>query len=213
MGERLPIVWTQWAKPYDRVAVCNNMDAILRSCGVADPWVRRRLIAHSVIACGWAQLCYHFNAWKTKLGGWTGDYYVHNTEEEDKAGNIYVEKGTKWRAFTGWQQAVDDTLARAKRYPARWAALNDPNGDDGEYWRASKSAKYFTDTKNWPPEKFAALCRGVEKRLNGSGIVPSFGAVAGAVGLGVLTWAALGLGVAGAAFIVVGVILWNRRQA
>lgn len=160
MGDQVKAVATPWAEPWNHRAVCVNMDALLSELGVSESHVRRRLTAHAIVASGWRQAIWHFNAWGVKRASWSGPWYVMPTDEEIKGETVHFKGGkvAQWRAFSGWREAFDDTIARLQRSPGRLQALYDASADDSDYWKASGAAKYYTDTRNMTPERFGKLC-------------------------------------------------------
>jgi hypothetical protein len=166
MGSQVAAVATPWAKAYDHSAVCVNMDRILRALGVTQEHVRRRLTAHAIVASGWRQNVHAFNVWKVKIGGWSGDYYIGDTVEENKAGATYTEHGTKWRAYSSFDAALaDHPVFTMKRYAAAEVALLDPSRPDADYWIELGKAGYYTDTHQIHGDDFASICRRVAHEL------------------------------------------------
>jgi flagellum-specific peptidoglycan hydrolase FlgJ len=139
------------------------MDRILFDLGVGDSWVRRRLTAHAIVASGWKQNVWHFNAWGVQRGkSWAGDFYVMGTKEIEDGAEVY-HASQEWRAFESWEAALDDTLARAKANAGRWATLHDASAPDGDYWAATKAAGYFTAALD--VSFFESICRRVSKEI------------------------------------------------
>lgn len=168
MGRKVAAVRTPWGTPQDHTELCRNMNAILASCGVTSATVRRRMTAHAIVASGWAQKVWCHNAWGVKTGkSWSGDYYLMTTQEDDGSGTLYTVPNDAWRAFAGWQAAVDDFRARisptSSRYAKAHAALVSEQVSDEEYWKQLGLAGYYTDTTNMTPGKFGSLCDRVAK--------------------------------------------------
>ncbi len=221
MGQRVPIVLTPWAPPLDHAAIVVNLDAALRAEGVEELHVRRRLIAHAVIACGWKQGDtskgatggpYNWNLWKSKLGGSSGDYYVHNTEEE-KDGETVKELGTKWRAYDSIGAALADyRVWHLSRYAKAKAALLDPETSDLEVGKELQAAGYWTATSG--AAAFAGVCSrvGVEMKKAGLDTRPFVpGDLVGPAVVGFGLWGVVALGIVGVVLVAVGVHLVNKR--
>lgn len=169
---RVAAVKTPWAKAWDHHAICVNMDAILRAAGVAEEHVRRRMTAHAIVASGWRQACLNHNIWKVKLGGWKGDYFQSDTEEE-VGGVLVPEIGTKWRSYTSWAQAFADyPVGTMSRYAKSHTVLHDQDALDSEFWAQLGRDGYYTDTQQMTPGKFASLCRRVKREVaEGGGVI------------------------------------------
>lgn len=223
MGVRVPAVKTPWAPAWAHAEICVNMDRILRAAGVTSETVRRRMTAHAIVASGWRQAVWCYNAWGVKTGkSWAGDYYEMTTLEDDGTGSLYVVPNDAWRAFPSWDAAVRDYEKRinvnSSRYGEAARILPDPNVPDSEFWAALGRGGYYTDTQNMTPSKFGSLCARVSKELESApfGETDAIVAEAGAaVALGVGTWIALSCGVAGAVLVAVGafVLLRGSRHA
>lgn len=171
MGSLVPRVATPWATPAPKPMlphhheVVVNMDRILRAAGVEEEHVRRRLTAHSIIACGWRQeKCYNYNAWKCKLGsGWSGDWFVADTIEE-KDGEEVPELGTKWRSYPSYESALADyRVWHMSRYAAAKAALLDEDRPDRDFCQGLKDGGYFTAQSG--VDVLASICARVKKEM------------------------------------------------
>lgn len=170
MGNRVNATPTPWAKAWDHGAISRNMYALLVRYGIESHDVRCRMVAHAIVASGWRQACWCYNAWGVRVGSWTGDYYQMNTQEDDGTGKLVDDKGAKWRAFKNWRQAIDDFRQRIAisnpRYKAAALALEAPGStSDSNYWEALGQGGYYTDTVNMTPAKFANLCNRVRAEL------------------------------------------------
>lgn len=169
-AKRVTATPTPWGTPWDHHSICVNMDGILRSCGVTAAHVRRRMIAHAIVASGWRQNVWCYNAWGVKTGSsWAGAWYTMTTQEDDGTGTMYTVYDDKWRAFPGWKACVVDFQGRiaaaSSRYGASYAALIDEARLDSEYWRELGIAGYYTDTTNMHPDDFASVCQRVYSEL------------------------------------------------
>lgn len=172
MGERIKAKKTQWGEPWNHHEIALRMDALLQRCGVDDPDERVRMTAHAVIASGWRQNVWWYNAWGVKRGKWPGDYYQRDTKEENKDGELYDVPGEQWRAFGGWCDAVEDFRGRIapesyrRGYEQAYQHLVAGPGreHDAGYWEALGNGGYYTDTK-FTPAKFAKLCDRIRREL------------------------------------------------
>lgn len=169
-GQRIARRLTRWAKPWDHHGVSVNMDRILRACGVTSEPRRIKMIAHAVVASGWKQNVWWFNAWGVKRGSWTGDYYTQDTIEEiDGVEQPFPSE--PWRAFRNWRQAVEDYQRRinpsssSTGYAQAGALLDDDSpGSCAAFWQAAKKGRYFTGTK-FTPQMFASVCNRVRREI------------------------------------------------
>ena len=77
----------------------------------------------------------------------------------------------KWRAFDGWDQAIDDYLSRitrvshrpAYRKAARFLHDKDYRSDD-DFWKALSEGNYYTG-QALTPEHFGFLCYRVRQTV------------------------------------------------
>jgi len=171
MGIQVKAVHTPWADAQDHKAIIENMNAILIDAGVTIPGMRRKMIAHSIIACGWKQKCWNHNAWAVKTGKrWTREFYLMDTKEEIN-GELVDVPNDAWRSFDSWGEAITDYLGRIgpdgpfESYREGGAILRDPLGDDKTFWTTIAS-KYATDTKNFADGTgFASICARVGRTI------------------------------------------------
>ena len=163
---------TNWATPGNHKEICSNMNAILLENGVESPRVRERMIAHAIVASGWRQSVWNYNAWGVQAGSWGGLWFTMNTIEEDVDGDAYLVRDASWRAFTGWDAAVEDYFNRirpdSKRpsYRKAYKMLMSPDTKmDAEFWSALGEGNYYT-AQQFKGMKFAILCGLVRRLLN-----------------------------------------------
>lgn len=167
MGALVAKVETPWATARDHDAIILNMDRILRGAWIDAAHVRRRMIAHSIVASGWRQSCQNFNVWKVKRGGWGGDWYVSSTTEEI-GGKVVVEHGTKWRSYASYADAINDyPIWHSSRYRRACDLLRDAGAADSDFWAELGKAGYYSDTHNMKPANFGSICARVRRTLAG----------------------------------------------
>ena len=162
---------TLWGTPWNHEELCRNMNAILVDAGVESDAARVRMIAHAIVASGWRQNVWNYNAWGVQQGSWRGPYYVMYTEEIGDDGKVHEVPDAAWRSFEGWQQAVDDFYARinpdSQRPSYRQAyrhLMNPSRKADAVYWSALGDGNYYT-AEHFDKKKFAMLCWGVREIL------------------------------------------------
>ena len=135
-------------------------DALLRRLSVGPPNFVNILIAHSLVAVGWRQNIWWYNAWGAQVGKWTGNWYTKRTKEEAD-GVEYEVPNQRWRAFKDWRQATQDTLERIgptswnAAYTAAWRIAFD-GGSAADYWEQLGVGGYYTSTA-FTPAKFQSL--------------------------------------------------------
>lgn len=169
----IPAKLTRIAPPYHHDEIINNMNDLLIELGVELWPMRRKLITHHIIACGWRQACYHYNYWAVQKGKtWTGDTYIAGTKEDNGDGTYRSVPKQQWRVMTSPAHALEEYLGRINP-DCSWSAayrkggelLRDPEASDKEFWLAI-AKKYATDTKNFANgEGFASISRRVEKTV------------------------------------------------
>jgi hypothetical protein len=169
---RVPPELTNWGEPWNHRDICARMDAILFECGVESAQARVRMIAHAIVASGWRQNVWNFNAWGVQLGSWDGPWFIKSTYEVNEYGDFYTVWTAAWRSFSSWQEAVEDYQRRissgSKRdsYRTAYAYLNDPDPwADISFWSALKEGRYYTDHR-FTGRKFAVLCKRVRQELS-----------------------------------------------
>jgi hypothetical protein len=171
MGTLIAAVKTPWGEANNHQELVLNMDALLKRYGIVNVDQRVRMIAHAIMASGWKQKIWHFNAWGVKKGSWKGDYYIMGTQEADDAGDLYSVPKAEWRAFTSWAQAIDDFLTRISptseregyRQASAHLVMEGPE-HDGQYWDALGAGGYYTD-KKFKGEQFASIAKRVRTEL------------------------------------------------
>ena len=163
---------TRWGTPWNHEELCRNMNAILVNAGVESDAARVRMIAHAIVASGWRQNVWNYNAWGVQQGSWRGPYYEMYTEEIGEDGNVHEVPDAAWRSFEGWQQAVDDFYTRinpdSQRPSYRQAyrhLMNPSRKADAVYWSALGDGNYYT-AAHFDKKKFAMLCWGVREILS-----------------------------------------------
>jgi len=163
---------TRWGTPWNHEDLCRNMNAILAGAGVSSFAARVRMIAHAIVASGWRQNVWNYNAWGVQQGSWRGPYYEMYTEELDEDGNVHKVPDAAWRSFESWGQAVDDFHARINpdsprpSYRQAYRHLMNPSRKaDSVYWSALGDGNYYT-ARHFDKKKFAMLCRGVREILS-----------------------------------------------
>lgn len=163
---------TQWGTPWNHEELCRNMNSILVDAGVESGEARVRMIAHAIVASGWRQNVWNYNAWGVQQGSWRGPYYEMPTVEIDENGNIHEVPNAAWRSFESWQQAVDDFHARispdSQRPSYRQAyrhLMNPSRKADAVYWSALGDGNYYT-AQHFDKKKFAMLCWGIREILS-----------------------------------------------
>ena len=126
-----------------------------------------RMIAHSIVASGWRQNVWNYNAWGVQQGSWEGPFYTMNTVETDENGNDVPVEDARWRAFGGWDEAVADFRNRINpdsRRPSYRQAHNHlystKPGASAAYWAALGDGNYYT-ARHFSDKKFGALCKAV----------------------------------------------------
>jgi len=162
---------TPWGPPWQHKELVTNMSAILVQNNIIKPSVKVRMIAHAIVASGWRQNVWNYNAWGVQRGSWRGPYHILNTIEETDQGTPYQVKDAPWRAFRGWAEAVRDyhnrISADSKRpsYRQAYRHLHNPGSKaDAAYWAALGEGNYYTAQK-FTAKKFAALCHGIRQIL------------------------------------------------
>ncbi len=163
---------TRWGTPWNHEELCRNMNAILVDAGVESGAARVRMIAHAIVASGWRQNVWNYNAWGVQRGSWYGPYYEMYTEEIDEDGNVHEVPDAAWRSFESWRQAVDDFYARINpdsprpSYRQAYRHLMNPSRKaDAVYWSALGDGNYYT-AQHFDKKKFAMLCWGVREILS-----------------------------------------------
>jgi hypothetical protein len=151
------------------------MLALLDRAGIESLDSRVRRTAHAIVASGWRQNVCHYNAWGVQRGGWTGDWYVWGSEEENPDGSMRKTPTQEWRAFTSWRQAIADydkrinTASSKAGYAAAAAILAAPGREnDAAFWAALGQGGYYTDKKNIHPPDFASICARVRTEFAGA---------------------------------------------
>jgi hypothetical protein len=129
----------------NHAAIVRAIDRVLADCGISSAVARRRMAEHAILASGWKQNIFHYNAWGVKRGrGWEGDWFSARSWEIVDGERVDIVG--EWRAFRNWQESVDDYLGRlaTPRYRAAQDALYSETVGDEEYFRALRSCGYFT---------------------------------------------------------------------
>ncbi len=167
-------VLTPWADAWNKKEIVKQMDAILRQNKIESVNMRVKMIAHAVVASGWKQNVWNYNAWGVKQGAWNGNWYVMPTVEEDDHGNkIEIEHET-WRSFNGWKEAIDDFKSRISsnsERPSYRLAYKHLVSDKISvsvakgYWEALGSGNYYTARK-FTGLRFARLCYTVRNYMD-----------------------------------------------
>jgi hypothetical protein len=166
-------VSTRVGRPWQHAEIINGMNDLLLSVGVTLWPMRRKLITHHIIACGWRQACWNHNYWAVQKGkSWPGDTYIMPTKEDNGDGTMRDVSDQQWRAFTSPEHALSDYLDRinpdnswSAAYRKGGELLRDPDATDKEFWLAI-APKYATDTKNFANGNgFASISRRVENTL------------------------------------------------
>lgn len=172
-GQKVKPTPTPWAPAWDRRSVVLKMNHILEENGIASEHIRVRMIAHAIVASGWKQNVWNFNAWGVKQGSWEKQWYVMATYEEDSNGNVVFVEDAMWRAFEGWSDAIRDFKGRISpdsQRPAYRKAHEHLMSEkvsfrsSKAYWEALGAGNYYTASK-FTGEKFARLCGGVRAIL------------------------------------------------
>ncbi|MDJ0766473.1 MAG: hypothetical protein QNJ97_26090 [Myxococcota bacterium] len=168
---RVPPIPTSWGEPWNRRSLVLKMDHILTSHGVAQTQVRVRMIAHAIVASGWRQNIWNYNAWGVQVGSWKGPWFIMSTLEMDENGHYYTVYSAMWRAFSGWDEAIADYRERIsptssrEYYREAYKWLVDPDAwADISYWNALKEGRYYTD-RRFPGRRFYRLCNFVRQVL------------------------------------------------
>ncbi len=171
IGLRVESTLTPWAEPWNYNAICHRMNQILIDAGISSKSMRIRMIAHAVVASGWRQQLWNYNAWGVQQGSWSGPWFIRSTQEVDDDGQYYMVWDAAWRSFSNWQEAIDDFTARisakSNRDPYRQAYryLKDPSyRADAAYWDALKAGRYYT-AQHFTSKRFAILCWRVRNEL------------------------------------------------
>jgi len=164
---------TPWANAWDKSAVVGQMNTILLENGIGSQNVRVKMIAHAIVASGWKQHVWNYNAWGVKQGSWDKNFYMMPTQELDKQSNKVVTEDATWRSFDNWKEAILDFKNRihagSKRpsYRKAYAHLMDEQISAKaavDYWEALGKGNYYTATK-FTGKKFARLCTTVRSYL------------------------------------------------
>ena len=115
--------------------------------------LKRKMTMNMITGAGWVQSLWCYNAFAVKRGSWSGYWYGATTQEDDGTGNFYTieggKKGAQWRAFTSWQEAVDDYINRIDTHSRYAPAKNlfwDESVSVGKWWAVMRSRGYATDT-------------------------------------------------------------------
>jgi mannosyl-glycoprotein endo-beta-N-acetylglucosaminidase len=160
---------TMWGTPWDHRELCRNMDAILRAQGIDSFDERARMVAHAVVASGWRQNVWNYNAWGVQLGSWSGPHFTMNTTEMTPDGEYVMVRDTPWRSFDSWKDAVDDYRSRitskSNRVSYRKAhehLVSASRKSDAAFWEALGEGNYYT-AANFSKKKYAVLCRAVRR--------------------------------------------------
>lgn len=170
---RIDPMLTPWGEPWNHDEIVLNMDGILREAGVDSLTARSRMTAHAIIASGWKQSVFHYNAWGVKRGSWDGPWFQKSTTEMNRLGFLTTDYEAQWRAFDGWEQAIEDYLERINRKSqrpsyrkaARFLFDKDFRSDD-DYWQALSEGNYYTG-QAFTPEHFGFLCYRVRQTVRG----------------------------------------------
>ncbi|MCP4604555.1 MAG: hypothetical protein GY847_29205 [Proteobacteria bacterium] len=177
ISPRVESFLTQWAEPWNRREICHRMNAILTECGVESEQVRVRMTAHAIVASGWRQNIWNYNAWGVQLGSWTGPWYIRGTIEADDDGNYYSVHDAAWRSFSDWREAVRDYRNRIspaslrESYREAYRHLIDPsNRADAAYWESLRKGRYYTD-QQFTKARFTILCNIVRRELAAENIL------------------------------------------
>lgn len=164
---------TPWAAAWDRSSVVRRMDEILRDNGVVSETIRVHMIAHAIVASGWKQNVWNYNAWGVKQGSWEKSWYMMPTYEEDENGNDVFVEDAAWRSFENWPEAIADFQSRISAdserpaYREAYAHLTEEKfrfKTAKAYWEALGKGNYYTASK-FTGKKFARLCGGVRAIL------------------------------------------------
>ncbi|MBN2530145.1 MAG: hypothetical protein JXR76_27385 [Deltaproteobacteria bacterium] len=164
---------TPWAAAWDRESVVLKMNDILSSHGIASESVRVRMIAHAIVASGWKQNVWNFNAWGVRQGSWDKKWYEMPTFEEDDSGKMVFVEDASWRAFSNWEEAIRDYQQRISadserpsyREAHRYLVSNAVSFRHAKlFWESLGDGNYYT-ASNFTGAKFARLCGGVRAVL------------------------------------------------
>lgn len=164
---------TPWAPAWDRESVVLVMNDILAKHNVSSLNTRVRMIAHAIVASGWKQNVWNFNAWGVRQGSWEKSWYEMPTYEEDESGHYVFVDDASWRAFSSWDEAIDDFQQRISadserpsyREAHRHLVTESVSFRVAKaYWEALGDGNYYT-ASNFTGEKFARLCGGVRSIL------------------------------------------------
>jgi hypothetical protein len=172
ISPRVESVLTPWAEPWNHGQICRRMNEILIENGVESRQMRIRMIAHAIVASGWRQNVWNYNAWGVQQGSWTGPWYVRSTQEADDDGNLYTVWDAAWRSFESWEESIGDYLSRispdSPREPYRQAYRYavDPNNfrADKLFWDSLREGRYYT-AQHFTTIIFATLCGRVRQEL------------------------------------------------
>ena len=163
---------TPWGEAWNRAELTQNMNDVLLSFGIESEQARVRMIAHALVASGWRQNIWHFNAWGVQKGSWDGLWYEMPTVETDENGNPVYVPDAAWRAFEGWSKAIEDYQDRIGRHSTRPAYkraarfLYEPGWRaDYAFWEELGKGNYYTN-KSFTPKMFTMLCFTVRRLLS-----------------------------------------------
>jgi len=172
ISPRVESFLTPWAEPWNHHQICRRMNEILIENGVKSRQMRIRMIAHAIVASGWRQNVWNYNAWGVQQGSWDGPWYVRSTQEADDDGNLYTVWDAAWRSFESWEESIADYLSRispdSPREPYRQAYRYavDPNNfrADRLFWESLREGRYYT-AQHFTTKRFAVLCSRVRQEL------------------------------------------------
>ncbi|MBN2803288.1 MAG: hypothetical protein JXR91_09355 [Deltaproteobacteria bacterium] len=171
-GDKVKPNPTPWAEAWDRELIVQKMNSILIENGISSINMRVRMIAHAIVASGWKQKVWNYNAWGVKTGSWQRDYYIMPTIEEIDGESVEIEEES-WRSFNNWSEAVDDYKERISmdsNRPSYRKAYSFLQSEDVSvkdaigYWEALGEGNYFTARK-FTGRNFARLCSTVRSYL------------------------------------------------
>ncbi len=168
---RVAPVLTQWGEPWNRQEICIEMDRILKDNNIQSKEMRVRMIAHAIVASGWRQKVWNYNAWGVQQGSWQGPWFKMSTQEQDKNGRTYDVFNAGWRSFSGWRESIRDyqnrispTSKRPSYRQAHRALIHPHRRADLAFWNALSEGNYFTN-RQFTPKKFAMVCNIVRREL------------------------------------------------
>ena len=163
---------TAWGLPWDRRGLVFKLDRILEDNGVANPEARIKMISHAVVASGWRQNVWNYNAWGVQRGSWDGPFYEMFTVEMNDDGALVEVPDAQWRAFASWEDSVrdfneriTDTSQRPSYRQAYRHLVSDSRRSCAAYWSSLGDGNYYT-ADGFTPGKFAALCWYVRQMLD-----------------------------------------------